>query len=360
MRRAVVTLAIVAVALPAFARATPSSGPVPSGFRPASVTFVSAARGWVLGTAPCAHRPCTSIVRTLDGGHTWQGIPAPRTPLLTNPGATGGGVLSLRFADARDGWAYGTQLWSTHNGGSSWHRVTLPVSRPSVLALEAAGGRVWALIGHRTSSGPVTAIRLYWAAVGSDRWHAGPLVPGAYELVLHGSHTWIVAATGAAQTPHLWTLHGLTLSRLSIPCTAAEAGGGGQLAAASATGLLFVCAGQPGLGSSPKRAYVSSDGGHRWTRRGAPSRGGDLYSNAYPSPGSAFVAAASGASFLYGSFDGARQWRSVLTLFDGGLGWSDFGFTTATQGVAVEGRPPQPSRLWMTRDGGHTWSAVAF
>src|SRR5439155_13711178 len=59
----------------------PPGGPVPPGFLAASVTFVSPSNGWVLGSAPCASPPCTSIVRTTDGGHTWKGIPAPRAPL---------------------------------------------------------------------------------------------------------------------------------------------------------------------------------------------------------------------------------------------------------------------------------------
>ena len=42
----------------------PSGGPVPAGFRVASVTFVSALEGFVLCTAPCRHAPCTLIVRT--------------------------------------------------------------------------------------------------------------------------------------------------------------------------------------------------------------------------------------------------------------------------------------------------------
>src|SRR5580658_1050206 len=100
----------------------PAAGPVPSGFRPASVTFVSASLGWVLGSAPCTHKPCTSIVRTTDGGRHWAGIPAPRFELATFAGTRG--LDRLRFADASDGFAFGSQLWATHNGGASWHRVT--------------------------------------------------------------------------------------------------------------------------------------------------------------------------------------------------------------------------------------------
>src|SRR5689334_22044197 len=59
-------------------------GPVPKGFVAHDLTFVSANEGWLLGTAPCSTKPCTSIVHTTDGGKTWAGIPAPKAELEAN------------------------------------------------------------------------------------------------------------------------------------------------------------------------------------------------------------------------------------------------------------------------------------
>ncbi|HEY2075501.1 MAG TPA: hypothetical protein VGH53_04115, partial [Streptosporangiaceae bacterium] len=51
-------------------------------------------------------------------------------------------LLRLRFANAVDGYAYGSQLWVTHNGGSSWHRVG---QVPGYITdLEASAGKVYA------------------------------------------------------------------------------------------------------------------------------------------------------------------------------------------------------------------------
>src|SRR5665213_772581 len=57
----VVAACLVAVFAAAPAVAAPAGGPVPSGFEPASVSFISADDGWVLGSAPCSNPVCTSI-----------------------------------------------------------------------------------------------------------------------------------------------------------------------------------------------------------------------------------------------------------------------------------------------------------
>src|SRR6185437_2971484 len=80
----VVAAFLVAVFAASPAAAAPTGGSVPSGFNPASVTFISAADGWVLGSAPCANPVCTSVVRTTDGGRSWSDVPAPTEKLSTD------------------------------------------------------------------------------------------------------------------------------------------------------------------------------------------------------------------------------------------------------------------------------------
>jgi hypothetical protein len=77
-------------------------------------------------------------------------------------------------------------------------------------------------------------------------------------------------------------------------------------------------------------------------------------------PRHVFVATSSAATWIYASTDRGRHWRTNLFLDDGGKGWSDFGFTTATQGVGVEGRPFYGSYLYLTRNGGASWHRVQF
>src|SRR5450755_3215052 len=74
---AVVACLVGAVIVAGPAEAAPAGGPVPSGFEPASVSFVSANDGWVLGsTVPCFAAVCTSMVRTADGGRFFFDVTA--------------------------------------------------------------------------------------------------------------------------------------------------------------------------------------------------------------------------------------------------------------------------------------------
>src|SRR5262245_61270814 len=60
----------------------PAGGPVPAGFTVHDLTFVTDDEAWALGTAPCSSRPCTSLVRTSDGGRHWVGIRPPIVGLV--------------------------------------------------------------------------------------------------------------------------------------------------------------------------------------------------------------------------------------------------------------------------------------
>ena len=59
-------------------RAHFAAGPVPARTSATSITFVSPDDAFVLGTAPCAHKPCSVILHTTDRGASWVGTPASR------------------------------------------------------------------------------------------------------------------------------------------------------------------------------------------------------------------------------------------------------------------------------------------
>src|SRR6516165_5666314 len=135
-----------------------TSAPVPPNFQPTSVTFIGTQTGWVVGQAGtpghCATQYCTSMARTGDAGRTWAGSPAPVT-------------------DRSDGWAYGPQLFATHDGGRTWSQVVTNGLR--VTDLETVGDRAFALFAACTGTGAAfaagcTSYTLYSSPASSDDW----------------------------------------------------------------------------------------------------------------------------------------------------------------------------------------------
>jgi photosystem II stability/assembly factor-like uncharacterized protein len=358
----------------------PAGSPVPPGFQVVSATFVSPDLGWALGTSACSTPPCTAILRTSDGGRTWTRIPAPATPISPGPvqPGTSAGVTGLRFADPLDGWAFGPDLWATHDGGATWTRVTIPgVSSGAVVeALETSAGAVHAVLYDVGATGGW--VRIASSPVGSDSWRLSPTqvqigagpVPQA-QLLLSGSAGWMVEVDrtvvgGARLVNGSWVAW-------TPPC--ATVMGPAVLAASGPTELVAECDG--GIwGPAPKAAeegqhlYVSHNGGTTFSESGitVPLTG----VNALASPGAGTVMAAgstSAASAIVGTFDGGRTWQTLLAVSQVGGQAATFtylGFTTPTQGMAITqsgagtGNGQNVGTLYMTRDGGRTWSAVSF
>src|SRR5205823_14970741 len=151
---------------------------------PRCVTFVGAATGWVMGQSLPAGQcdrqaapACIVLRRTDSGGATWRTVHAP--PAHGPNGPTG--VSQIRFLTRSDGWAFGPQLWATHNAGRTWTQIATGGLR--VTALEARGQRVFAIWARCTGTGAgfasrCTSFTVYSSPAGSDAW-APALSPAA-------------------------------------------------------------------------------------------------------------------------------------------------------------------------------------
>lgn len=167
-----------------------------------SVAFVDHEHGWAAGGyyRPYTHQSVGVVLRTDDGGKTWENIKELNIPV----------VRSMQFSDPLQGNAYGersslypTGLFTTHDGGRSWTtKVGDPKTKPSEgkflfpqhavrdtlrgkveIGLEGAIDDFSSIASARLNMPPV-AKELDLAAnasVGEHRWAAGN--PGT--LVFH-------------------------------------------------------------------------------------------------------------------------------------------------------------------------------
>jgi hypothetical protein len=362
----------------------PSAHPVPPNFQPSSVTFVSPQSAWVIGQAgtpgTCANANpdvCTSIARTDNAGTTWQGGPAPDT---TGPnGPTG--VSGIRFLNGTDGWAFGPELWATHDGGQSgsWTQVNTGGAR--VTDLEASGGQAYALFATcstpKNASSPgfaadCTSYTLKTAAAGSDDWAAvGPATSGLASggsatsavLELTGSNGYLLAPDGTLYSGPIggsWTSVGTAPCRPGSAPQANGLPGAAQLALVDSTNLAIACNGTSA--GSPPSVYTSGDSGANWTQQPAAawsdisdlSGFGVTTSLAAAPNGTLTLATTAG---IYVLADGDERWQAsdATGRQAPSGGFSYVGLTTDEQGVAL---PADTSlhEIWMTFDGGQTWS----
>lgn len=331
--------------------------PVPAGFEAASVTFVSTEEAYVLGTAPCRHAPCTSIVRTLDRGASWRGLPAPVVPLGSPGNQTGPAVWGIRFGTPRNGFVFGNGLWATTDGGEHWSAAASPDG--SIQSLEIIDRQVLAVIapsGPNGSSGPA----LWRRGLGGGPWTRVTVLAGTSGVIatqagvaaiIDGSFV-LVTADG-----------GRTFTRHTLPCNPRVLPSPDSIAVEAPHGLALLCVGEGYTGHTIKTVYVSGDLGSTWHLAGHPDPAGDGGRIAASAPGHLSIATTSAASWLYYSADNGKTWRTVLTYDDGGAGWNDLGFTSFSDGVIVHGNSgygTNVGQLLLTGNGGRSWHAVRF
>ncbi len=308
------------------------AGPVPPGFGAESFTAIGPGTWWLLGSAPCSTPPCTSILRTDDGGRSFVGTPAPRTTK----------VSQLRFANAADGFAYDSQLWMTDDAGATWHQVRLG---GAVTELATAGGFAYALVryGHKGAG------RLERAPLGSDTFTALTEAGSAYAgLWAHGQD--VLVGSGGGATLAVSHNAGVSFTQASspskgLPCEFEE----------PASGVVWAhCA-----TGTQSATWRSTNSGGRFQALHGPEPG---------LPNAALFAAASsstavlGATTLLRTTDAGAHYSPVSGI-QGVTAFQYLGFTDATHGVAIgyAGSSPTPAaeRLYITTDGGAAYHLVS-
>ncbi|HEU5269325.1 MAG TPA: hypothetical protein VFU36_05310, partial [Jatrophihabitans sp.] len=344
--------------------AGPAGGPVPAGFAGYDLTWVSNQDGWALGTAPCGNPPCTSILRTTDGGASWVGIPAPRAFLEgVDTCDTACDLIShLRFANRLVGYAYGQNaLYLTTDGGSSWRQQ----QGGYAYGLEVVAGSVLRVSAQAPGCAPGCNFRVQRAAIGGDSWQDVSLPSGGRQagaqLAVNG-HTVVLATfantAGGAEdaTAVLFTSRdgGSSWQKVGEPCPRSgslEVDTSGVTAAPDGS-ISVLC--QPRMPGRGAFTATSTDGTH--------------FAAGGPVPGSAAdaIGAVSAAGLfvltdrdgLYRSTDSGAHWSKVSA---GPPGGRYIGFESTTVGRVIGGRAGTgPDGTWTTTDGGRSWTYHSF
>jgi hypothetical protein len=335
--------------------AAPAPTPI-AGFMAASVTFVSSNDGWVLGTVGSS----LAVARTQDGGAQWTSITPPPTGFYS--GSSTSGVSGIRFADQQDGWAFGSQLWATHNGGTSWTQVTLPGlgsggGMTPIQDVETAAGEVYAVYfgssGFSLASSPTASNSWVTSSTGIS-FGAGP-IPTA-QLVVQGSSAWVLendrtVVGGARYQSGAW-------SSWTPACS--TVGGSAALAASSTTNLLAICdVGAWTSGPPVENAFTSGNGGTGFTQLSTALPAVCQGSDTVGSPSTAIAAAGCGAQIVATSNSGG-SWATVFTG-SSNTSISFVGFENTSQGVAIEASlASSTGLLLMTHNGGSSWAVVTI
>lgn len=362
LRAGSLLVAAAALAAPTLLRATPSRRtPPPRGFLATSVSAASPRSWFALGSTPCSAGRCVAIIATGDAGRHWHRMPAP-TRVFAPLTPAAGAAQAIRFADRRNGWAYGGGLWSTHDGGRHWRRVALRTG--VVTDVTSARGRVYVLNTACNTAGMMCQLgRLLSGGVGSDRLSPVPRLPrlgfpgaGFGGSLVSGGEALLVAHVQGARSGRSF-VYGSTAgrwSRRTVPPCRNEAF---ELGVSPGGTVFAVCAGQPSAGSQGKRAYRSMDGGRHWRRLASPPSTGYASQLAAVDGGTAFLA--NGRGDVVVTRDAGRSWRPALSGARGG-GWSDVQFVNPRVGFALPWGLQQRRFLAVTRDGGRHWQFRTF
>jgi len=327
-----------------------------------SIHMVDAESGWVLTD--------TAVFRTTDGGAHWADV----TPDVESGARPGPGA----FLDANTAWVIFSKdgdnpaiIFSTTDGGKTWHSGQVPSSDPHVSPYVTALQFIdphhgWLLASYGAAAGS-EAVELYQSTDGGISWTlaasgmptnpSGSLPFGGHKTGLGFrdlQHGWIPGGDAGSAIVLLATQDGgRTWRRQAVRAPAGYHTEGGAVETqapvffGSKDGFLPVVFHQQG---QPVIFYATHDGGASWQATAAVSSANNnalLWSFADARHGFA-----TDGDRLYATVDGARTWKTVPTNIplDGVTGLD---FVSPAKGFAVV-----DGNVVSTDDGGRTWATM--
>jgi hypothetical protein len=318
-----------------------------------SINFIDPDHGWI---ANCCSRVSANpvIVRTDDGGRTWQKMRVPDVADTTISGSVQriyGAVIEVRFLNPKVGWyLQGGDLWNTANGGTTWK---LTGFTGVVRDIETSGDNAWALVNDcpTDSIKTCTYFRIYHRTSDDPTWRSlsKALSAGASNgavLVAHGNTASVYSAGGLYSATGNGAL--LAVDQACEPVGTLTPGK-----------LVGICDDHGGGNASLTSFDVSSDGGRHWDPfvDGPPSQG---WEGARTTNGAGALFYVTGGTTLWRTDSVSRNWTPVFQTIPNStdeiypLYFADtndgFMFESGSSGV----------HLLASHDAGLTWNAVTL
>lgn len=313
------------------------------------------------------------ILRTMDGGQTWLDVTPPDLPGVPDPNAiTILGVNTAWVLFRGEDFYHGT-LFHTIDGGGSWRSTEVPFAGADMTFLDEYTG--WALADRGVGAGS-NAVEIYRTDDGGITWtsvfHNDPTVPGSSDsLPLGGLKSgltfldldtgWVTGSRPMNGDIYLFVTKdgGQTWAQqdISLPAGLADCqfttsavfffGTEGYLPL-----LAYCLSGDPELGF-----FRSYDGGTTWLVDPIIADSGSLPPGQYSFADARHGFTWDGGAQIYFTWDGARAWSGNRTSLDLSDSLRMIDFVSGRIGWALAGSGDGgPSRLYVTADGGETWT----
>jgi hypothetical protein len=144
---------------------------LPTGFTTTSLQFLDAKTGWALGAGRCGTQVCQALVSTTDGGTSWHRLTLPGDIDVSPPGTclqltSTTCAAHILFGNRSDGYLFSrNSLYSTVDGGRTWRTD----QATGLQNLQIVATTVYRVRAVGTSASP--RYRLDAAPVGTADWH---------------------------------------------------------------------------------------------------------------------------------------------------------------------------------------------
>lgn len=283
-------------------------------------------------------------------------------------------VSRIRFVNILDGYVYGPNLFTTHDGGATWKQATLAGAPNSygVSSIETNGSYTYLVAGNPNTAVPAPDV-LYRSPASTDNFtlQTQPTFSTGWAVRIAANPYGAIVAAGDQKGDFYFQANGTnTWTHLNPNCKNGVPTNPLVALASPANGssdpqLVFACGGNVAAGSQQKTIVRSTNLTSFANAPTNPPLGGNLSAIASPDGNTIAVAASSGATYLYVTTNGGASWNTVIsTPAYGGAPIHDLGFTNDTQGFAVEGNATKAglasSSFIMTYNGGVSWQNVTF